>query len=279
MFLPKFARVHPDSRWKVRPTVLISMDGWGIAPPSRGNAITLAHTPTYDFLLQKYPHTELIASGESVGLPANEVGNSEVGHLTMGVGRVIFQSLERINLAIQDESFYQNQVFLAAIAHARKYHSRLHIVGLVGSGNVHSSYRHLEALLSLCQRQDFTQVAVHAITDGRDSPPQEGFQVLTALEKRLSQQGWGQIATVGGRYYAMDRDARWERIKLAYEAMVMGRGPQFPTASAALQITYGQGKSDEFVVPSVVASPNQPPITINDNDVVIFFNFRVDRAR
>lgn len=279
MFINYRSRVHPESRWQVRPYVLISLDGWGVAPPSRGNAIYLAKTPNYDFLLQNYPHTTLIASGESVGLPANEVGNSEVGHLTMGVGRVILQSLERINLAIQDESFYQNPALLAAVQHAQQHHSRLHIMGLVGSGNVHSSYQHLEALLTLCQKQAFPNVVLHLFTDGRDAPPQDGIKVVAALEQRLAKLGWGQIVTVAGRYYAMDRDARWERIKLAYEAMVLGRGEQFASASQAMQTMYARGKTDEFVVPLVIVKPGQPPLSIFDNDAVIFINFRVDRAR
>jgi 2,3-bisphosphoglycerate-independent phosphoglycerate mutase len=265
--------------WQVKPFVLISLDGWGIAPPSKGNAITLAKTPHYDSYLKLFPHTQLIASGEAVGLPANEVGNSEVGHLTMGVGRVVFQSLERINMSIRDESFYQTPAFLQAIGYAKTHNSTLHLIGMVGSGNVHSSTKHLYALLETCKRQRFASVALHLITDGRDSPPQEATEIVAKIEEDCRVMGVGKVATVSGRYYAMDRDARWERIKIAYDAIIMSQGEQYTTAEDAVKQIYQSGKSDEFVLPAVIVKPGETPITINDNDAVIYFNFRVDRAR
>jgi 2,3-bisphosphoglycerate-independent phosphoglycerate mutase len=278
-FKPKPGPGTPESKWQIKPFMVISLDGWGIAPDSKGNAISLARTPSMDYYWNHYPHTQLIASGESVGLPANEVGNSEVGHLTMGVGRVIFQSLERINMSIRDETFFTNQAFLAAIDHARQHNSQLHLIGMVGSGNVHSSTKHLVALLDLCQRQQFTNVVLHLFSDGRDSPPQEGVVVMQSINTDLKQRGFGRIATVSGRYYGMDRDARWERVKLAYEAMTLGRGPQYQAPEQAVSAIYTQGKSDEFVLPSVILPDGGQSGTINDNDAAIFFNFRVDRAR
>jgi len=265
--------------YQIKPFVLSTLDGWGVAPPSNGNAIYLARTPNFDSYLKEYPNTQLIASGEAVGLPANEVGNSEVGHLTMGVGRVVFQTLERINMAIRDESFYSNHAILKAIEYARLNSSTLHLIGMVGSGNVHSSTKHMMAILETCRRQGFKQVALHLITDGRDSPPQEAVGVVEKIEEEIRAMGVGRVATISGRYYAMDRDARWERIQLAYEAMTSAKGNNYVSTAEAIQAVYQAGKSDEFVVPSVIVPPGMAPVTINDKDAVIFFNFRVDRAR
>lgn len=264
----------------VKPKVFVSLDGWGIAPPSKGNAVYLAKTPNYKKLLADFPNTQVIASGESVGLPANEVGNSEVGHLTMGVGRVIYQSLERINFAVREEAFYQNRAFLDAMTYVKAKGGTLHLLGLVGSGNVHSSLNHLYALLELCKRTNCSNLLLHLITDGRDSPPQEGMQIIQEIEKKLREEiGFGRIASIAGRYYSMDRDGRWERVKPAYEAVMLGKGKVVTQPSEAFTQIYAEGKSDEFVPAAVVASGGVGPHRVEPRDVVIFFNFRVDRAR
>ena len=195
----------------IKPVVLVSLDGWGIAPDSPGNAISRARLPNVRYYFANYPNTKLIASGESVGLPANEVGNSEVGHLTMGAGRVIYQSLKRIDNAIADGTFLENSAFLQAVAHVSKYHSRLHLMGLIGSSNVHSSLDHFSALLVLCQRHTITSAGFHLFTDGRDSPPHEAVSLLQKVDKIIQNSGVGRIASIAGRYYAMDRDGLWDR--------------------------------------------------------------------
>jgi 2,3-bisphosphoglycerate-independent phosphoglycerate mutase len=263
----------------LKPVILLSLDGWGDAVPSDGNAIAKANVPNMRSYPTLYPHGLLIASGESVGLPANEVGNSEVGHLTMGTGRVILQSLEKINKSIEDGSFLSNQAFLEAIAHTRQHSSRLHIMGLVGSGNVHSSTKHFEALLEVCKKSEMSNVVCHLFTDGRDSPPQEGVTILEQIETQLRTNKVGRVATIAGRYYGMDRDGRWERTQASYEAIVAGKGPQFKSVVEAIKASYVQKPSDEFVVPSVIVDDQGQPTTVNDNDAVIFFNFRIDRPR
>lgn len=260
------------------PVVLISLDGWGLAPPSNGNAISLAKTPNMNHFLANYPHGTLIASGESVGLPAGEVGNSEVGHLTMGVGRVIFQSLKRINNSINDGSFYNNIVFQNTSKYVNQHNSNLHILGLVGSGNVHSSTAHLYALLQMCKKNNISRVYLHLFTDGRDAPPKESLSIIQQIEEKLDLLGVGRIASISGRYYAMDRDARWERIQKAYDAIVSGVGITADDGVSAIQKAYNEGKTDEFIEPTVILQEGKP-VTINESDAVIFFNFRVDRAR
>ncbi len=274
---------------KIHPMVLLVLDGWGVAPKSSGNAISVAKTPNYDKYLKSYPHGELIASGESVGLPANEAGNSEVGHLTIGAGRVIYQSLPRINMAIEDETFYDNKAFLSAIKHAKTYNSRVHLLGLVSSGSVHSSNEHLYALLELARRRKFSAVSLHLFTDGRDAPPNDGVKVIEQVERKIEELNVGRIATISGRYYAMDRDGRWERTKKAYEAIVSGHAIQAKSAQDAIQASYRNSKTDEFVEPTVIVedtmSSRLGPVsvkdsgTVDDNDAVIFFNFRIDRPR
>lgn len=262
----------------IKPYVLLVIDGWGIAPPSEGNAMTLSRLPRYTKLLEEYPNTKLIASGESVGLPANEVGNSEVGHLTIGVGRVVLESLLRINKEIENGKFYSNPELLKAIEHARSNNSALHICGLASSGNVHSSTPHLLALLELCKRQNFHQVYLHLFTDGRDAPPQDGLKVITKIEDKLSELQFGKIASLAGRYYAMDRDSRWERTDKVYKVMTTGEGPTAPSAIEAIQKSYEQNLTDEFIVPTAIVSPGEAPRLVNEGDSVIYFNFRVDRA-
>jgi len=266
--------------FKLHPVVLVVLDGFGLAPPSRGNAISLAKKPFFDYLMQEFPHTQLIASGESVGLPANEVGNTEVGHLILGAGRIIFQDLKRIDLAIEKGSFYNNQAILKTIEHARKNSSKLHILGLVSSGKVHSSISHLYALLQFCKKEDFKNVFLHIFTDGRDAPPKEGIEIVSALEEHLRLMKLGKIASVCGRYFAMDRDRRWARTERAYKAIVLGEGQKAVSAKQALEQAYSKNITDEFIEPTVIVNADATPIsTIDDNDAVVFFNFRIDRPR
>ncbi|OGM12672.1 phosphoglycerate mutase (2,3-diphosphoglycerate-independent) [Candidatus Woesebacteria bacterium RIFCSPLOWO2_01_FULL_39_23] len=264
---------------KIKPVVLLVLDGFGIAPESTGNAIAKANTPNLDNFKLNYPYTKLIASGESVGLPANEAGNSEVGHLTLGAGRVVYQSLPRINMSIKDGTYFENQALLSALSHARRHKSTLHIMGLVSSGSVHSSIAHLYALLELCQKYNFTRVLLHIFTDGRDAPPRDGVSVVEKLEKYLKETKSAEIASVCGRYWSMDRDARWERTKRAYDAIVSGVGIQATSASEAIQASYDKNVSDEFVEPTVIVKDGRVVGEVNDNDSVIFFNFRIDRPR
>ena len=274
---------------KIKPMVLLVLDGWGSAPASEGNAITLAKTPNLDNYKIQFPYGWLIASGESVGLPANEAGNSEVGHLTIGAGRVVYQSLPRINMAIEEGDFFDNRAILSAIKHAKDNNSKLHIMGLVSSGTVHSSNNHLYALLELCRKQKVYQVLLHLFTDGRDAPPNDGIKVIEEVEKKIEELGAGKIATISGRYYAMDRDGRWDRTKLTYDAIVAGRGLQSKSALDAVKDSYRKGKTDEFIEPTVIVEDNmsarlgpasvKDSSTVDDNDAVIFFNFRIDRPR
>jgi 2,3-bisphosphoglycerate-independent phosphoglycerate mutase len=276
--LPSFLSKFGSSKNRISPVVLISLDGWGLAPPSHGNAIALASTPNMNNFYAKYPHGELIASGESVGLPAGEVGNSEVGHLTMGVGRVIYQSLKRINMSIEDGSFYTNKALDGAMQHVLKNGSNLHIMGLVGSGNVHSNTEHLYAILQYCKKSKVQNVYLHLFTDGRDAPPTDGVNVMTQIVERMRLMKLGKIATVSGRYYAMDRDARWNRIQRAYNAIVSGKGATANDPVEAMKKSYASGITDEFVEPTVILHDGKAA-TVSNNDACIFFNFRVDRAR
>lgn len=283
-----FAALNSSNK-KIKPVVLLVLDGWGVAPKSPGNAISEARKPNFDKYMSSYPHGELIASGESVGLPANEAGNSEVGHLTIGAGRVIYQSLPRINMAIEDETFYDNKAFLAAIRHTSTYKSRLHLIGLVSSGTVHSANEHLYALMELCVKRKVTGISLHLFTDGRDAPPTDAIKVIAEIEDKLEELNIGRIATISGRYFAMDRDGRWERTQKCYEALVLGVGIRAKDSQSAIRASYTRGKTDEFIEPMVIVpdsmSSRLGPVsalgsgTINDNDAVIFFNFRIDRPR
>lgn len=265
---------------KVKPTVLLILDGWGLAPPSAGNAITQAKKPNMDNLTQVYPHGELIASGESVGLPANEVGNTEVGHLNLGAGRIVLQDLKRISKAIKEGDFFENKAFRDAAEHVKKNNSKLHIIGLASTGNVHSSMEHFWALMDFCRKNSITQVYLHLFTDGRDAPPKEGINVIKKIEETLKTNGVGKIATIGGRYFGMDRDRRWDRIEKAYKAMVQGAGPTAQSAEAAINASYAANKTDEFIEPTVIVdAANKPVATIGNNDAAIFFNYRIDRPR
>ncbi|MFC1649490.1 2,3-bisphosphoglycerate-independent phosphoglycerate mutase [Patescibacteria group bacterium] len=259
----------------VKPVVLLVLDGWGLAPPSQGNALHLANTPNIDKYPLTYPSGQLIASGESVGLPANTVGNSEVGHLTLGAGRVVYQSLTKIDNEIEKRKFFENKALFSAIKHAKDHDSRLHLIGLTGSGYVHSSTEHFYALLELCKRNKFDNYYFHLMTDGRDAPPQDGINVIRKIDEIYP----GKIVSLTGRYYGMDRDKRWERTQKAYQAMVSGKGDVVGNPIDAIRKAYEAGKTDEFIEPSVVVKDGKPIATIDDNDACIFFNFRVDRPR
>jgi 2,3-bisphosphoglycerate-independent phosphoglycerate mutase len=253
-------------------------DGWGHAPPSEGNAIARARTPIYDRWMAEFPWTLLSASGEAVGLPEGVMGNSEVGHLTLGAGRMVPQDLLRIDLALRDGSFRQNPALLAAMQHARRKGATLHLMGLVSDGGVHSHERHLLGLLDLAARLEVQRVLVHAFTDGRDTPPKSARGFLATLERALAKTG-GRVATVSGRYYAMDRDKRWDRVARAYAALVFASGLQAESAADAVAAAYARGESDEFIQPTVILDQGEPVGAIQDGDAVVFFNFRADRAR
>lgn len=255
--------------------VLIILDGWGIGPDGPGNAIKNAATPTLDTLWSTFPHTELEASGDAVGLPKGEDGNTETGHLNLGAGRVVYQDLPRINMAIASGTFNTNKAFLEAIAHVKSKKSHLHLLGLIGQGGVHSSNEHLYALLRLAKEQGLTECYLHLITDGRDSPPTSSPTYLSQVQQAISDIGIGQIATLCGRYYAMDRDKRYERVAVAYEGFVAGVGEPSSDLMASLNARHAKGETDEFITPIIM---NGSPRIQND-DAVIFFNYRIDRPR
>ena len=263
---------------KKAPVFLLICDGWGHAAPSPGNAITLARTPIFDRWLAEYPWTLLEASGEAVGLPAGVMGNSEVGHLTLGAGRMVPQDLLRIDLALRDGSFFENPALLSAVTAAKRKGATLHVMGLLSDGGVHSHERHLAGLLELAAKHGVARVRIHAFLDGRDTPPKSAREYLRRLEAALAGSS-GKIATVSGRYYAMDRDKRWDRVARAYQALVFSSGLQAEGAQAALEAAYGRGETDEFVQPTVLQESGEPVGPIREGDAVVFFNFRADRAR
>ncbi len=263
-----------------KPLMLMILDGWGYNPELRGNAVLAAKTPVLDSLLEKYPSTFLEASGESVGLPAGQMGNSEVGHLNIGAGRIVYQDLTRINRAIEDGEIYNNPVLLEAIRNIKENGSNLHFMGLFSYGGVHSHMNHLKGLIEFAESQGLAKVYVHAFLDGRDVPPRQALYDMEEFQQMYPKKGNAVIATVSGRYYAMDRDNRWDRIKLAYNALVLGEGLTSKDPVSAVREAYIRGENDEFVKPTVITGEDgQPLTTINDNDSVLFFNFRPDRAR
>lgn len=263
----------------IRPLVLIILDGWGIAPAGPGNAISQAQTPFWSKLLSTYPHTNLQAAGEAVGLPKHEVGNTETGHLNLGAGRIIYQDLPRINQAIADGSFFTNSAFLQAIAHAQQHNSNLHLMGLVGTGGVHASTDHLFALLRLAKNQNFTRVYLHLFTDGRDSPPTSALSFIDRVIKTIAELGIGTIATIIGRYFAMDRDSRLDRTQAAYASLTGHSTTTAPSAITAINQAYTHNYTDEFIPPTIILNPQGQPLPrIASNDAVIFYNFRIDRA-
>ena len=257
---------------------LIILDGYGIGEPNDGNAIYMAQTPVMDGLLQRWPHTKLSASGLDVGLPDGQMGNSEVGHTNIGSGRVVFQDLPRITKAIEDGTFFENPVYAAALDNAANGKA-LHILGLLSDGGVHSHITHLYALLELAKRNGIKNVYVHGFMDGRDTAPDGGKEFISQLSDKMEELGVGQIASIMGRYYVMDRDNRWDRVEAAYNALVKGEGNEAECAKCAIAASYEDGKTDEFVVPTVVKKDGKPLATIKDGDSVICFNFRPDRAR
>ncbi|MBC7342316.1 MAG: 2,3-bisphosphoglycerate-independent phosphoglycerate mutase [Clostridia bacterium] len=260
--------------------MLVVLDGWGVSQRAEGNATVEANLPNFRWLNHHYPSTTLNASGEAVGLPEGQMGNSEVGHLNIGAGRIVYQEFTRISRAIKDGSFFVNPVLLGAVAQARKGHA-LHLMGLVSPGGVHSHSQHLYALLELARQNGLKRVYVHAFLDGRDVPPASAQEYLADLEATCKNLGVGRIATVMGRYYAMDRDRRWERTARAYRAMVLGEGERATSAEAAVSQAYARGVTDEFVEPTVIidGEEGQPVGLVAPEDAVIFFNFRADRAR
>ena len=255
------------------------MDGWGLGQVPEADAILAAKTPFVDSLYLKYPNTTLTTCGELVGLPEGQMGNSEVGHLNIGAGRVVYQELQRINVAIRDKSFFENKVLLQSIDYAIANKKPLHLLGLVSDGGVHSHIMHLKAICSLCKTRGLSEVYIHAFTDGRDCDPKSGWDFITDLQKHLNETT-GKIATVSGRYYVMDRDKRWERVKLAYDALVRGEGIKATDATAAVEQSYAVDTTDEFILPTVIVAGDQQPLAvIKDGDAVLCFNFRTDRCR
>jgi 2,3-bisphosphoglycerate-independent phosphoglycerate mutase len=262
-----------------QPLLLMILDGWGLNLHPENNAIALARTPNMTRLCAEFPCVAIGTSGMSVGLPEGQMGNSEVGHLNIGAGRTVYQDLTRITKAITDGDFFTNPVLLDCFARTRAAGGRLHLAGLLSDGGVHSHETHLYALLELAKREGLPEVFVHCLMDGRDTPPKSGADYIARLEARIADIGCGRIATVIGRYYAMDRDNRWERVEKAYAAMVYGEGAVFPTAAQVIVQSYLAGESDEFVQPSVIMTDGEAVGQVRDGDGFIFFNFRSDRAR
>ncbi|MGG7177970.1 2,3-bisphosphoglycerate-independent phosphoglycerate mutase [Clostridium paraputrificum] len=262
-----------------KPVMLMILDGFGIAPKSEGNAVEIAKKPNFDRLVKEYPSTELQASGMAVGLPEGQMGNSEVGHLNIGAGRIVYQELTRITKSIADGDFFTNEALLKAMKNAKENNSALHLMGLLSDGGVHSHIDHLKGLLEFAKKEGLQKVYVHAFMDGRDVPPSSGKDFIIKAEEMMKEVGVGKIATVNGRYYAMDRDNRWERVELAYNAMVLGKGETANSAVEVMEKSYNDNKTDEFVLPCVVLEDGHPVATIKNGDSVIFFNFRPDRAR
>ncbi len=262
-----------------KPTVLMILDGYGLNEKREGNAIAQAKRPVMERLMAECPFVKGNASGMAVGLPEGQMGNSEVGHLNMGAGRIVYQDLTKITKSIQDGDFFENKALLSACENVKKNNSALHLYGLVSDGGVHSHNTHLYGLLALAKRQGIKKVYVHGFLDGRDTPPASGKEYVEELEAKMKEVGVGEVATVMGRYYAMDRDNRWERVEKAYRALVYGEGVRAESAPAGIQASYDKDVTDEFVLPVVVEKEGKPLAVIEDGDSIIFFNFRPDRAR
>jgi len=261
-------------------TMLMILDGFGVNDNENGNAVKLANTPTIDKIFKQNPNTVIHTSGLDVGLPEGQMGNSEVGHTNIGAGRIVYQELTRITKSIEDGDFFSIPEFVAAIDNCKKNNSKLHIMGLLSDGGVHSHIRHLYGLLELAKRKDFEDVYVHCFLDGRDTPPASGETYIAELEKKMAEKQVGKIASIMGRFYAMDRDKRWERVEKAYNALVNGEGEKATSAISAIESSYQQEIFDEFVKPTVIVNADGNPVaTIAQNDSVIFYNFRPDRAR
>ncbi len=259
--------------------ILVIMDGWGLGKVASSDAIKHAKVPFTNSLYSKYPNSTLITCGEVVGLPDGQMGNSEVGHLNLGAGRIVYQELQRINVAVRDGSFTQNEKLLHAIRIAKTNNKALHLLGLVSNGGVHSHINHLKAIVDVCKTEGLQKVFIHAFTDGRDCDPKSGLAFIIELQQHLNY-SVGKIASVSGRYYAMDRDKRWERVKLAFDALVNGEGAKATDAVAAVESSYKDNITDEFIKPTVIVDETQQPLaTIQNGDVAICFNFRTDRCR
>lgn len=262
-----------------KPTVLMILDGFGLNDTTEGNAVALADTPVLDKLMKDYPFVKGYASGLAVGLPDGQMGNSEVGHLNMGAGRIVYQELTRISKEIEDGDFFKNEALLSAVENCKKNGSALHLFGLVSDGGVHSHNTHIYGLLALAKKEGLSDVYVHCFMDGRDTAPSSGKGFIQDLVNKMQEIGVGQIATISGRYYAMDRDNRWDRVEKAYLALTKGEGVKASDPVAAMQASYDDDKTDEFVLPTVIEKDGKPVATVKDQDSVIFFNFRPDRAR
>src|SRR3989440_5754055 len=274
--------MNTTSAGRPRPFVLVILDGWGINPRKEGNAIAMARTPNIDKLAREWPHTAVRTSGEAVGLPEGQMGNSEVGHQNIGAGKRVLQDYTRVSESIRDGSFFSNPALLKAVAHVKKNQSQLHICGLLGNGGVHAHESHLEALLRLAQIHNLEHVYIHSFTDGRDASPTGGVEFMQRLEARAKEIGGdhpAKVATISGRYYAMDPDNRWDRTGATYFAMTRGEGVQASSALAAIQQSYDKGITDEFIRPTVVMEDNHPVAVVKAGDAVIHYNFRPDRAR
>lgn len=262
-----------------KPVVLMILDGFGLTNKVDGNAVSAANKPNLDNILKKYPYTQLGASGMEVGLPEGQMGNSEVGHLNIGAGRIVYQALTKITKSISDGDFFENVALNKAIENARKNNSTLHLLGLLSPGGVHSHINHLKGLIKLAKEKDIKKVYIHAFLDGRDVAPSSAKEYIEDIENYMKEIGVGEIATISGRYYAMDRDKRWERVQLCYNAIVLGKGEEVNSAVEGLEKSYGDNKTDEFVLPAVVLKEGKPKAKIENKDSVVFFNFRPDRAR
>ncbi|MDO4278817.1 MAG: 2,3-bisphosphoglycerate-independent phosphoglycerate mutase [Lachnoclostridium edouardi] len=262
-----------------KPVVLMILDGYGLNNNCDHNAVCQGKTPVMDQLMSQCPFVKGNASGMAVGLPEGQMGNSEVGHLNMGAGRIVYQELTRITKSISDGDFFENQAFLEAVKNCKENHSALHMFGLVSDGGVHSHNTHIYGLLELAKRNGLEKVYVHCFLDGRDTPPASGKDFVAELEEKMKEIGVGEVASVMGRYYAMDRDNRWDRVEMAYKVLTEGTGEAADSAVDGIQASYDNGKTDEFVVPFAVTKNGRPTAVIKDHDSVIFFNFRPDRAR
>ncbi|WPZ18014.1 2,3-bisphosphoglycerate-independent phosphoglycerate mutase [Geobacillus subterraneus] len=262
-----------------KPVALIILDGFALREETYGNAVAQAKKPNFDRYWNEYPHATLKACGEAVGLPEGQMGNSEVGHLNIGAGRIVYQSLTRVNIAIREGEFDRNETFLAAMNHVKQHGTSLHLFGLLSDGGVHSHIHHLYALLRLAAKEGVKRVYIHGFLDGRDVGPQTAPQYIKELQEKIKEYGVGEIATLSGRYYSMDRDKRWDRVEKAYQAMVYGEGPTYRDPLECIEDSYKHGIYDEFVLPSVIVREDGRPVaTIQDNDAIIFYNFRPDRA-
>ncbi|WP_261134247.1 2,3-bisphosphoglycerate-independent phosphoglycerate mutase [Bacillus sp. Marseille-Q3570] len=262
-----------------KPVALIILDGFALRDETKGNAVAQAEKPNFDRYWNEFPHSQLQACGEAVGLPVGQMGNSEVGHLNIGAGRIVYQSLTRVNLSIKEGEFYEKQTFLDAMDHVKKKDSALHIFGLLSDGGIHSHIDHLYALLKLAAKENVEKVYVHGFLDGRDVGPQTAKTYIKALQEKMAEYGVGEIATLSGRYYSMDRDKRWDRVERSYRAMTYGDGPSYHDPIEVVDDSYANDIHDEFVLPSVITKEDGSPVaTIEDDDAIIFFNFRPDRA-